>query len=163
MLRAMGQRQAVAIIFGVALATIVGALIFEHLGYAPCDLCLKQRWAYYLAIPLALLLVLLSASLPRTVRVGLYGLALIWLGSAVFGIYHSGVEWGWWAGPNTCSGGGGLSGGLPDLSAAVVMCDKAALRIFGLSLAGWNAVISLGLALLAWITAQRYGSSSVSQ
>jgi disulfide bond formation protein DsbB len=82
----------------------------------------------------------------------------------VFGIYHSGVEWKWWPGPATCTAQAGFTGGLPDLSKPAVLCDTPAIRIFGLSLAGWNAVISLGLALVAfagWRRAQ--GSSSVSQ
>jgi disulfide bond formation protein DsbB len=80
-------------------------------------------------------------------------LALLWLGSAVFGVYHSGVEWGWWQGPTACSGGGdslGTGDGLPNLSQPGVMCNEAAIRIFGLSLAGWNAVISMALAILAF-------------
>jgi disulfide bond formation protein DsbB len=81
----------------------------------------------------------------------------------IFGIFHSGVEWKWWAGPTACTGSGGLSTGLPDLSSPVVMCDQPAIRILGLSLAGWNAVISLGLALVALAGARSHGSSSVSQ
>ena len=91
-------------------------------------------------------------------------LAIVWLGSMVFGIYHSGVEWKWWPGPVTCTAQAGFSGGLPDLSKPAVLCDTPAIRIFGLSLAGWNAVISLGLALLAMAGLRRpQGSSSVSQ
>jgi disulfide bond formation protein DsbB len=98
-----------------------------------------------------------------TARIGLVLLALLWLGSMVFGIYHSGVEWKWWPGPTACTSQGGFTGGLPDLSAPVVMCDAAAIRILGLSLAGWNAVISLGLALVALAGLKSQGSSSVSQ
>lgn len=160
MLNSLSPKQALAAIAVVAFATIAGAWIFEYFGYAPCDLCLKQRWVYYAAIPLS---VLLLATPSGVQRYGLYLLALIWLGSMVFGIYHSGVEWKWWAGPSSCSGSGGLTGGLPDLSKPVVMCDTPAIRIFGLSLAGWNALISLALAWLAWRGARAYGSSSVSQ
>lgn len=131
----------------VALATIVGALIFEGAGYLPCELCLMQRWAYYIGAPLALLLAILN---PTWLKPALIIVALLWLGSAGFGAFHSGVEWGWWQGPTTCSGDGGLGDGLPDLSKPAVMCNEAAIRIIGLSLAGWNAVISLALAILAW-------------
>jgi len=160
MLSSLSPKQALVIIAATAFATIAGAWIFEYFGYAPCELCLKQRWAYYAAVPLAVLLIAAPAGVQRN---GLYLLALIWFGSMVFGIYHSGVEWKWWAGPSSCTGSGGLTGGLPDLTEPVVMCDTPAIRIFGLSLAGWNAVISLGLAWLAWRGARAYGSSSVSQ
>ena len=141
MLTSITPRQSLQIVLLVALATIVGAWIFEFAGYLPCELCLKQRWAYYAAIPLAA--IVLAVPSPQVVRYGLYVLALLWLGSMVFGIYHSGVEWKWWPGPDTCSGTGALSGGLPDLTKPAVMCDQPAIRIFGLSLAGWNALISL--------------------
>jgi disulfide bond formation protein DsbB len=96
-------------------------------------------------------------------RYGLLILALIWAGSVIFGVYHSGVEWKWWPGPTTCTGSSGLSTGLPDLTKPVVMCDTPAVRILGLSLAGWNAVISLGMVVVAFSGLRRQGSSSVSQ
>ena len=164
MLKNLTPGRAAWVILGVAAATILGAWIFEYFGYPPCELCLQQRWAYYSAIPIALIVALLAPSFPGMARYGLLLLGVLWLGSMVFGLYHAGVEWGWWQGPTTCTGSGGLSGeGLPDLSAPVVMCDKVALRILGLSLAGWNAVISLGLALVAFAGANVQGSSSVSQ
>jgi disulfide bond formation protein DsbB len=148
------------IIFGVALATIIGAWIFEYAGYAPCPLCLQQRWAYYAAIPLALVVAAVANKNFTFAKYGFILLAMIWVGSAIFGVFHSGVEWGWWQGPTTCAGD--LSGSLPDLtSAPVIRCDEASIRILGLSLAGWNAMISAALAALALKAAQ--GSSSVSQ
>lgn len=146
MLSSLDARNTLLVIAAVAFATITGAWIFEYVGYAPCALCLKQRWAYYAAIPLSLLLLALPS---RPMRLGLMALAILWLASMVFGIYHSGVEWKWWQGPSTCGEGGGLTGELPDLTKPVVLCTEAAIRIFGLSLAGWNAVISLALAILA--------------
>lgn len=163
MLNQLTLRRAATLICVIALATITGAWVFEYFGYAPCELCLKQRWAYYLAIPLALATALIAPVQPAAARGGILALALIWFASAVFGIYHSGVEWKWWPGPDTCTGGGSLSSGLPDLNSAVVMCDVAAIRILGLSLAGWNAVISAALFLLAVQAWRRQGSSSVSQ
>jgi disulfide bond formation protein DsbB len=162
MLTNLSPRNALLVLAAVAFATIAGAWIFEYFGYAPCELCLKQRWAYYTGVPLALVLFLASASNPGWARNGLYVLAALWIASAIFGTYHAGVEWKWWAGPSTCTGNGGLTGGLPDLSKPVVMCDQPSLRIFGLSLAGWNAIISLVLAVIA-AKAARQGSSSVSQ
>lgn len=159
MLTSLSPRHALLLLLVVSIATIASAWIFEGAGYLPCELCLMQRWAYYAAIPLTAVL-LVAAPLQRA---GLYLLALLWIGSMIFGIFHSGVEWKWWAGPTACTGSGALSMGLPDLSSPVVMCDQPAIRILGLSLAGWNAVISLGLALVALAGARSHGSSSVSQ
>jgi disulfide bond formation protein DsbB len=163
MLSNLTPRRAALLIFAVALGTIVGAWIFEYLGYAPCELCLWQRWSYYAAIPVALLVALAALRQPELARAGLGLLAVLWLGSMVFGVYHAGVEWKWWLGPSTCGSQAGFSGGIPDLGAPVILCDTAAIRILGLSLAGWNAVISLGLALVAIAGLRRQGSSSVSQ
>jgi disulfide bond formation protein DsbB len=151
MLNTLSSRQTLLLIAAVLLATITGAWLFEWAGYAPCDLCLKQRWGYYAGIPLALLL---AAVAPRGLVPGLYVLALLLVANALFGVFHAGVEWGWWEGPTTCAGGS-FGGGLPDLTKKVVPCNEAALRIFGLSLAGWNAVISGALAVLAIAAARR--------
>lgn len=150
MLETMTPQKSLATILIVATATIAGAWIFQFAGYDPCHLCLMERWAYYAAMALSLLLLVSKSN----AKLGLYLLAAIMLASAVFGAYHAGVEWKWWPGPDTCTGGGALAG-LPDLTKPVVMCDEAAIRIFGLSLAGWNAVISFALALLALKGAQR--------
>jgi disulfide bond formation protein DsbB len=155
MLNRLTARNAAFVVFIVSLLTIVGAWIFQRAGYEPCPLCLKQRWAYYAVVPLSLVLALAAGSKNRsTGRAGLVLVGLIMLGSMVFGIYHAGVEWTWWPGPGTCEGT--LSGGLPKLgNEPVVSCDEAALRIFGLSLAGWNAVISCVLAIVAFVGAKR--------
>lgn len=161
MLKNLSVRNAALSVLAIATATIAGAWIFEYLGYAPCPLCFKQRWAYYAGIPLALVIVAMVPANARAARAGLVLLGLLWIGSATFGAYHAGVEWKFWPGPDTC--GGDLSSLLPDLSKPVVACDEAALRIFGLSLAGWNAVISLAMAAIALAGARHQGSSSVSQ
>jgi disulfide bond formation protein DsbB len=150
MLNALTQKNSLLLILVVATATIVGAWLFEFAGYDPCHLCLMERWAYYAAIAVSAILL----SLKSNARMGLFLLAAIMVASAVFGAFHAGVEWKWWAGPDTCTGTGALSG-LPDLTKPVVMCDEAALRIFGLSLAGWNAIISAGLAIVAMLGARR--------
>jgi disulfide bond formation protein DsbB len=160
-------------------ATILGALFFQYaLGYAPCPLCLEQRIPYYIAIPLAAVIAAaaLRKAAPRPVLVaGLAILAIIMLVGAGLGAYHAGIEWKWWAGPQDCSGpltplgaGGGLLNQLQETR--VVRCDEAAWRFLGLSLAGYNFLISLALAgIAAWgiVATQRqaraYGSSSVSQ
>jgi disulfide bond formation protein DsbB len=144
MLNALTPQKSVSLILAISAATIAGAFAFQFAGYDPCHLCLMERWAYYAAIALSLVLLPTKFGMKQ----GLYLLALIMLASTIFGIYHSGVEWKWWPGPTTCTGGGALTG-LPDLTKPVVMCDEAAFRIFGLSLAGWNALISFALAAVA--------------
>lgn len=161
MLNTLSARNAALAVAAIATATIAGAWIFEYFGYAPCPLCLKQRWAYYAGIPPALVIAAIAPANDRAARAGLVLLGLLWIGSAGFGVYHAGVEWKFWPGPDTC--GGDLSGLLPDLSKKVIACDEAAIRIFGLSLAGWNAVISLAMAVIALAGARHQGSSSVSQ
>jgi disulfide bond formation protein DsbB len=154
MLNRLTSRNAALVVFLVSGLTIVGAWIFEWFGYAPCPLCLMQRWAYYAVIPLSLLLVLLGGQHRAILSYGLIVVALIMVASVIFGVYHSGIEWKWWPGPGTCEGA--LSGGLPQLgNEPVIGCDEAAIRILGLSLAGWNAVISFALAAVALIGAKR--------
>jgi disulfide bond formation protein DsbB len=164
-----------AILAGAA-ATILGALWFEHgLGLKPCPLCLKQRTPYYIAMPLAAAAFLVLAGRPsRGLAIAtMLALAAIFAWSAGLGAWHSGIEWGFFAGPADCAGpastgGPGLAMGdfLKQLETArAVSCTQAAWRFLGLSLAGWNVLISLGLAGLALAGAlvSRQGSSSESQ
>jgi disulfide bond formation protein DsbB len=160
---ALSLRQAALAVALAAAATVGGALVFEHaFGYVPCKLCLTQRNPYYIAIPLGIAAALLP---PRWTRVGLWLLALVFLVSAGLGAYHSGVEWGFFAGPSDCGGGAGQGAGnvgdfLNQLqSTRVVSCTEAAWRFLGLSLAGWNALISLALAAFAAKAAASKGFS----
>lgn len=139
----------------VTIAIILGALGFEYLGgYKPCPLCLQQRYAYYVAIPvLFLALILLSAEQHRFALALLFFVSMVFLANSAFGVYHAGAEWGFWAPPTTCGGTGeALQGGAGKLLSAlknanIVDCGKPALVILGLSLAGWNAIISLCLSI----------------
>ena len=167
---------AAAAIAAIGLATMAGFFFFQYgLGYRPCPLCLDQRIAYYVAVPLAAMILLgLSVGASRkvlTLALAAIGVAMLY--NAGLGVYHSGIEWHWWPGPQDCSGA------LPSFSSGgnlleqinkerVVRCDEAAWRLFGLSLAGYNVLVSLALAVIAlwgaratWRAAQ--GSSSVSQ
>ena len=111
MLETLSLRHCATAVLAIAATAILGAWIFEYFGFAPCELCLKQRWAYYVAIPVGFVLAAVAPSSPGLARVGLQILGVLWLASMVFGIYHSGVEWKWWPGPDTCTGTGGLIGG----------------------------------------------------
>ena len=148
-------------VFLIAFATIAGAWVFEWAGYAPCELCLMQRWAYYAGAPLAVIVAIIAARGPRGLaRAGLVLLGLVFIASMIFGAYHAGVEWGLWPGPSGCTGALTRADSMEDFlkqleTTRVVRCDAVAIRILGLSLAGWNAVISAGLAMLALIGARR--------
>lgn len=143
-------------ILALAVATIAGAFIFQALGYAPCELCLKERIPYYVAIVIAAIaLVIYAAGAARRVLLlALVLLALVFGASMIFGTYHAGVEWGFWPGPTDCTGAIPKSESMTDFlqqlkTVKVVRCDAVAIRIFGLSLAGWNAIISAALAGIA--------------
>jgi disulfide bond formation protein DsbB len=141
----------------IAAATLAGAWFFQLvLDIRPCPLCLEQRYAYYLAIPLAALTALAaSRNAPRAlVLSGLLLLALAALGNAVLGTYHAGVEWGFWQGPTDCTGPVGNLGSAGTLlerldTAKVIRCDEVQWRFLGLSLAGYNVLISLLMAAIA--------------
>jgi disulfide bond formation protein DsbB len=145
---------AAAVVAVAGSATIIGAWIFQYLGYRPCPLCLEQRYPYYFAIPLAVF-VILGETVGSRRRVLLAALAVIaglMLWNAGLAGYHAGVEWKWWPGPNTCGGAADLGTGdlLKSLqSITVVRCDEAAWTFLGLSLAGYNVLISLALAVVA--------------
>jgi disulfide bond formation protein DsbB len=148
---------AAAVIAAVAAATILGALYFQYgLHLQPCPLCLDQRIAYYVAIPLAVLVVVTARwwASPRLLALGFGVLALAFLVNAGLGIYHAGVEWKFWPGPSDCSGPMAAFGPASDLmkqlrNIQVVRCDEAAWRFLGLSLAGYNVLISGALAAIA--------------
>ncbi len=147
-------------IAAASIAILAAVWIFQGFGYAPCELCLTQRYAFYAAVPLALLTALLaSRSAHGLARAGLALLALVFAANAVLAAYHVGVEYHWWAGPTACTGS--LTGSLDvkDLvntlnSVKVVRCDEVQLRIAGLSLAGWNVVASAVLAAYAAVAAR---------
>lgn len=144
------------VIAAVGAATILGAYVFEYgLHYQPCPLCLEQRIPYYVGIPLALVLALAAKfAAPRPVLIaGFAALALAMAIGAGLAAYHAGVEWHFWAGPQECSGDPnfGRAGSLLEQlnTVIVVRCDEAAWRLFGVSLAGYNAVISAVLGCIA--------------
>src|ERR1700742_5073150 len=144
-------------ISAIAAATLAGAWFFQLvLDIRPCPLCLEQRYAYYLAVPLGALVAWTAAKhAPRAVLIaGLAILALAALANAWLGFYHAGVEWGFWQGPTDCTGPVGNLGSAGDLLARldtvkVIRCDEVQWRFLGISLAGYNALISLLMAAIA--------------
>ena len=143
------------IALALIVATIAGAFAFQAAGIAPCELCLKERLPYYAGMALAAAIILVAWRGPgRLAQTGFALLALLFLFSAAFGAYHAGVEWGFWAGPSDCTGALTRASTNADFlhqlqTVHVVRCDAVAIRILGLSLAGWNAVVSVGIAAVA--------------
>ncbi|MCJ7872236.1 disulfide bond formation protein B [Phaeobacter sp. J2-8] len=139
-----------------SVALLGGAFVFQALGWAPCAMCLWQRWPHAAAILIGALALLFPG---RVLPV--FG-ALAAAATAGIAIYHSGVERKYWLGPSSCTGNGNalgdLSGGdlLPGGSdvPALVMCDAFDPFLFGLTMANWNAIFSI-LLVLVWLRAAR--------
>ena len=139
---------------GASLALLLGAYGFEFLGgLAPCKLCYYQRIPHGAAVVLGAI----TLVWPARCRELLALVLMVYAISAGLGAYHAGIEWHWWPGPASCSatGGWGDAGAtveelMAQLSAApVVRCDAAPWTLFGLSLAGYNTLISFGLLALS--------------
>lgn len=151
------DKKAVLLAFVLGLATILGALGSQFIGgLLPCELCLEQRLPYYWGLPLLAAILVLWNRLPLTAWFVAMSLAIaLFAWGTYLGGYHAGVEWGFWPGPTACTGTGvGVNfNDLNDINAArVVPCDQVQFRFVGISLAGYNALISLaivGLLLVA--------------
>ena len=151
-------------IAAIGLATVAGAWAFQVAGYPPCELCLKERIPYYGGVPLALVAGLLALRMRASLLPACFvALALIFAAGALLAGYHAGVEWQFWPGPASCTGTVNAPAKVEDFlhqlqTASVVRCDAAALRIAGLSLAGWDAAVSAllaGLSVLALVRIRR--------
>jgi disulfide bond formation protein DsbB len=145
----------IALLMGaVSLALILGALGFQYIGnYPPCEMCHWQRWPHIAAAIVGLIGGLLLSSSVLPLRTAPFVAALAILGVAAggaMGVYHAGVEWHWWLGPQACTTGFVFNGHL-DLTAPVPHCDIPAWTLFGISLAGYNAIFSLGAAALGTV------------
>jgi disulfide bond formation protein DsbB len=151
---------AAALAAGVIIAVAHGFQTFGHLD--PCELCLKERRVYWVAIAAGVVGFSVSRVLPRSLPAVCFALALIFLGGAALSAYHAGVEWKFWAGPASCTGGGGHKVTVADMerllrggATAVPQCDKPAWVFLGLSMAGWNVLLSLGLAVSGLLAGQQ--------
>ena len=154
--QANAAAMAALVVAFIGAATIAGAWFLELvMKLKPCPLCLEQRWPYYIGVPLALIVALAAwRKAPRIIVAGGFvALALLMLWGAYLGVFHAGIEWKLWAGPQECSGAATL-GPATDLmkrlqTINITRCDEASWRFLGISLAGYNAVISAALAAVA--------------
>jgi len=138
----------------VPLALLGGALLSEYVGKLyPCEMCWWQRYPHGVAILLAGAALLSPLSAPRTRVLTLLAAFAVTV-SGLIGVFHAGVEYGWWEGLTSCSTGGATS--LDDIMAVpLIRCDQVQWTLLGISLAGFNAIFSLGGALAIALLARR--------
>ncbi len=151
----LSPARAATLCLAASLALMIAVRVFDALGYVPCPMCLRQRDIHWLAVGVAVVTLVLSMRQPWALfaRIGAGALALVYLGSVAYAIWHAGVEYHWWPSP-PCEVGAAFTSGadlLESLSnpSRAVPCDQAAWRLFGISLAGYNALASLVLAGVA--------------
>lgn len=151
------------IAFLASAAMLATAHAFQTFGgLQPCTLCLRQREVYWAALPVAAAAFAADHSAWRARLRPLFAvlLALVFLTGVGIAVYHAGAEWKFWPGPSTCSstGAGASAAAMARLLSgarfSAPRCDEAAWRLAGLSMAGWNALISLGLASLSAASAK---------
>ena len=141
----------------VPAALLAGALGSQYIGgLHPCEMCHWQRWPHYAAVALALVAFAMRRA-PDRGRSMVWLAALAILTSGLIGLYHAGVELGIFEGLTQCSstGGGGSSADvLADIMAApLIRCDQVQFTFLGVSMAGWNAILSISAALvILWLS-----------
>lgn len=147
-------RRHLAVILIAAVAVIGAALVAQYWGgLQPCELCLMERWPYYAAIAIAFLALAFPAV--GWSRAALLLLTVVFVVSAGLGFYHVGVEYHWFRGPTACTNSGGVPQTLEQLKQMLartqaVMCDQVQWSLGGISLAGWNFIASLLIAVFAF-------------
>lgn len=157
----LAQARLIALLAPVLL--LGGALGSQYLGgLHPCEMCYWQRWPHEAAIAFAILAYGLTGQ-PRWSRalVLLAGLAIAVSGA--IGVFHAGVEYGWWEGVTTCSRGPSAASSedllKAILAAPVIRCDQPQWTLLGVSLAGFNALFSFAAAIAIWALATRKRSA----
>lgn len=155
--RGLSTGRAAALCLLVSAGLLIAVHVFEAFGYIPCPLCLRQREVHWVALGVGAAAFLLSArsSWGWMARLAIAALALVYLGSAGLAGYHAGVEYHWWPAPPCEAAPIRIDAAnlLESLSTPTraVPCDEAAWRLFGISMAGYNFLISLALAgVAAW-------------
>ena len=158
-MRSDGLRTARWIALLLPLALMAGALGSQFIGHlVPCEMCVWQRWPHLAAIVLALLALVVK---PRPARLALVVLAALAIGtSGAIGVAHAGVEYHWWPGFTPCTTQTRVGISIDELirqtqAAPIVRCDVPQWTLFGISLAGFNAIISLASALVILVLAAR--------
>jgi disulfide bond formation protein DsbB len=139
---------------GIPALLLAGAYLSQYgFGLYPCEMCWWQRWPHFAAIALALVS---TVAAPKRLWIALAALAI--LVSGLIGAYHAGVEYGWWEGVTACANHAAAGGGDPlqaILDAPLVRCDEIPWSLFGISLAGWNFLVSAAAAAAIFVLLAR--------
>lgn len=137
------------IALGLPVLLIAGALGSQYIGHLyPCEMCWWQRWPHYAAIAIGVLALLVPQGSTRRIVIALAAGGV--LTSGLIGVYHAGVEYHWWQGMTACTSTLGTQSIKDMLSAPLIRCDTPQWTLFGISLAGFNALLSIPGALLAF-------------
>jgi len=148
-----GLQRARRLALAVPAVLLGGALLSQYVGgLYPCEMCLWQRWPHRIAILFALAAILLPPVVSRVRLLTLLAAAAIAVSGAI-GAFHAGVEYGWWEGLTTCTSSAVTLDDI--LSVPLVRCDQVQWSLFGISLAGFNAILSLGAAAAIAMMAAR--------
>lgn len=141
--------------FLLGLAAILVALASQVFGgLVPCELCLEQRLAYYIGLPILLIVLVSWNRLPLPAwYVGMAAATGVFIWGTYMGAFHAGVEWGFWPGPTACTGVGEMMdfSSLNNLT-PVIGCDVVQFRFLGISMAGYNALVSLAVVILLLVS-----------
>ena len=134
--------------FLISSLMLLSAFYLEYFHNAfPCDLCITQRWFHALIISYSLIAIFISKSSFFIKKLILIGLSITWIASSVAGLYHFGIEMNFWKGPDECSSAIDFSKDTLKylLNKSTIKCDEVMFKILGLSLAGWNAIMSFAM------------------
>ena len=137
--------------FLVSSIMLISAFYLEYFhGALPCDLCITQRWFHGAIIAYSLVIIFILNKTSISKKLLLLGGTILWLSSSIAGLYHFGIEMNFWTGPDGCSSSIDFSKDTLTylLSKSPIKCDEVMFKIFGLSLAGWNALVSFFAFLL---------------
>ena len=133
---------------------LISAFYLEYFhGALPCDLCITQRWFHSAIIAYSFIIILFVKKILISKKLLMLGVTILWLASSLAGLYHFGIEMNFWTGPDGCSSNIDFSQDTLTylLNKSPIKCDEVMFEIFGLSLAGWNALASFFVFLLASI------------
>ena len=137
--------------FLVSSIMLISAFYLEYFhGALPCDLCITQRWFHGAIIAYSLMIIFILNKTSISKKLILLGGTILWLSSSIAGLYHFGIEMNFWTGPDGCSSNIDFSKDTLTylLNKSPIKCDEVMFKIFGLSLAGWNALVSFFVFLL---------------
>ena len=141
-------------IFIVSVCVVIFVHYLEYIGFTPCQLCIYQRWPWYLIIFLSLISIFYNK---KVYPYNKFIIFMIFVSSAAYAGWHAGIEWAFWEGPTTCATGtnkieshNNLLENIQNIQ-SFVSCSEAGFRFLGISLAGYNFISSLIMAIYTFL------------